>query len=517
MRISFPFLLILVLLASGCAQVGTLSGGAKDEVAPRLVQEISDSSGIRNFDRKEIQLTFNEFITLNDPTQNLFSVPAGLTFTTSLHGKTLHIRWQEEPAPNTTYVVYLNGLVKDLTEGNDSLMQFVFSTGPILDSLQTTFYIKDAITNQPLKNATVGLFSSDTANLPFYFTKSNDKGYANLTHLKSGKYVVRAFLDINKDRSPQITEKQGFLSELLQISANSMDTNAISCFDPVSSKLIKSFQFVPPASFMVTSSFDLKDAALRLNGNTLRSNQLLYHSPDSMQIFPDLMAASDWNFEVKWNQMLDSSHLRLLANEKEIPGKLTFQGTTQNLVPSAPILFSTNDVIRAVDEKSIQVYSLKDSAVIPFTLKILLNTLTIKVDRTNLNGVRIILPANAIQGMHGSITGDIDQTIVFRSDRELGILNAKLIGGSTDGLIELYQQGKCIARKRTEGQERITFSELLPGEYQFRFLEDTDKNGKWTTGSFPDKQQPEKVYNFPQVLKVRANWEMDVPLKLLHD
>lgn len=517
MRTTFPFLLVLVLLISSCAQIGSLSGGSKDEYAPKLVKELSDSSGQRNFEQKEIQLTFDEFFTLNDPSQNLFSVPGGLNFSTKIHSKKLLITWQEDPAPNTTYVIYLNGLVKDITEGNDSLMQFVFSTGPIIDSLHTTFMVRDAITNQPIRNATVGLFASDTSNLPFYFTRSNEKGYALLTHLKEGSYVARAFLDVNKDRSPQETEKQGFKNELAQINENSIDTTIITCFEPTPSKLIKSFLYAPPASFILTSTFDLKQATLRLNGNTLRANQLQVHRPDSIQIFPDLMSASDWNLEVKSNDKIDSTHLRILANEKDVPNKYVFNGNAPNMVPSAPLLFSIQDVIRSVNEKSIQVFSLKDSSAVPFSIQTVLNTLTIQLDRSNLSGVRIILPANAVQGMHHSIAGDLDQVVTFRMDRELGILNAKIIGGNSKGLIELYQQGKCIARKRSEGNERVTFPELLPGEYQFRYIEDSDKNERWTTGSYTNRIQPEKIYNFPQQLKVRANWEMDVPLKLSDD
>ena len=39
-------------------------------------------------------------------------------------------------------------------------------------------------------------------------------------------------------------------------------------------------------------------------------------------------------------------------------------------------------------------------------------------------------------------------------------------------------------------------------------MDDTNGNGKWDTGLYADRLQPESVYYFPQMLDVRALWDM---------
>jgi hypothetical protein len=48
---------------------------------------------------------------------------------------------------------------------------------------------------------------------------------------------------------------------------------------------------------------------------------------------------------------------------------------------------------------------------------------------------------------------------------------------------------------------------FVPGEYEVRILYDDNKNGKWDTGDYTKKLQPEKVIALPQKLSIRANWD----------
>ena len=59
---------------------------------------------------------------------------------------------------------------------------------------------------------------------------------------------------------------------------------------------------------------------------------------------------------------------------------------------------------------------------------------------------------------------------------------------------------------------KISFSNIEPGLYQFRVIEDLNANFKWDPGNRALNLQPEKVYNFSKPTTVRANWDIDVPL-----
>lgn len=57
------------------------------------------------------------------------------------------------------------------------------------------------------------------------------------------------------------------------------------------------------------------------------------------------------------------------------------------------------------------------------------------------------------------------------------------------------------------GSQEITFSYVKPEKYRIKLLHDLDGNGEWTTGSLNERRQPERVYYFPKILKVRSNWD----------
>ena len=53
----------------------------------------------------------------------------------------------------------------------------------------------------------------------------------------------------------------------------------------------------------------------------------------------------------------------------------------------------------------------------------------------------------------------------------------------------------------------IEFPFLKPEKYRIRVIIDANQNGKWDTGYLADHLQPEKVFYFPKIIKVRSNFE----------
>ncbi len=53
------------------------------------------------------------------------------------------------------------------------------------------------------------------------------------------------------------------------------------------------------------------------------------------------------------------------------------------------------------------------------------------------------------------------------------------------------------------------FQYLPPGECYLRLYEDLNGDGKWTTGDWQLKRQPEPIYYFPAKLNLRANWDFE--------
>ena len=202
-KLSIPLLLLFLL--ARCAQVGQLDGGPSDETAP-----IPDSAGIyppnasTNIRPKKITIPFNEFIHLNNPQKNIIIIPK-ITPTPEykIKGKTVYIEFADSSLqPNTTYAIYLNGAIQDITEGNDSLMSYVFSTGSAIDSLRYNVLVRDAFKNTPVEGVTVGLYPlSDSLDPyrqnPLYFSKTDASGLAPFYYLSKKELAVFAFNNSN--------------------------------------------------------------------------------------------------------------------------------------------------------------------------------------------------------------------------------------------------------------------------------------------------------------------------------
>lgn len=55
---------------------------------------------------------------------------------------------------------------------------------------------------------------------------------------------------------------------------------------------------------------------------------------------------------------------------------------------------------------------------------------------------------------------------------------------------------------------KADFYFLASGKYSARLINDTNGNGVWDTGRYEDKRQPEMVYYYPQVLELKANFDL---------
>ena len=240
---------VVLVLLSACAQVGTITGGPTDEIAPQVLSEsISDKQ--RNVNTSEQLLVFDEFIKLDQPQQRIQLMPADSRLQYELKGKTLRILFLDALQPQTTYTLLSNGGIKDLTEGNDSLMTWTFSTGPTLDSLVLNARAKEWIpTNKP-STIYLGLYQTDTSRSARYIGRFDPQGKLQLKGLKEGPYYLKAYIDENQDGACGPTESQDMLFEPVVLRQIQADTLAFFLSKPATKEL---------------PSFAVKDSAVVAN------------------------------------------------------------------------------------------------------------------------------------------------------------------------------------------------------------------------------------------------------------
>lgn len=186
------------------------TGGERDIEPPRVVA--SDPPNFStNFAGTRISLTFSEFVSLKGIQQQLLiSPPLEKRPEFRLRGRTLQIRFDEELKPETTYNMYFGDAIVDLTEGNPLTdFSFVFSTGPLLDSMSMSGNMRYAFDLKPPEDAFVLLYmvDNDTIELdslpylvkPYYVARADKEGNFRFNNLRNQQFKIFGLTDRNSN------------------------------------------------------------------------------------------------------------------------------------------------------------------------------------------------------------------------------------------------------------------------------------------------------------------------------
>ncbi len=221
-------MLLTAFLAQRCANAVAPTGGPKDTTPPMVVQAVPENNST-NFVGKSIEITFDEYITLENANQNvLISPPLTEKPDIKLKNKTVVVKFKESLAANTTYTINFGSAIKDLHEGNPFKdYVYSFSTGDHIDTLSIAGKVRSAEDKKPVENVYVSLYAADRENLdslplsiaPNYITKTDKEGNFSLNGLADKKYLVFALKDVNSNLYfDQPNEEVAFLDSLVAAS-----------------------------------------------------------------------------------------------------------------------------------------------------------------------------------------------------------------------------------------------------------------------------------------------------------
>lgn len=221
-------MLFTAFLAQRCANAVAPTGGPKDNTPPRVVEAVPENRNT-NFNGKKIEITFDEYITLENANQNvLISPPLTEKPDIKLKNKTVVVKFKESLAANTTYTINFGSAIKDLHEGNPFKdYVYSFSTGDHIDTLSIAGKVLNTEDKKPVENVYVSLYAADRENLdslplsiaPNYITKTDKEGNFSLNGLADKKYLVFALKDVNSNLYfDQPNEEVAFLDSLVAAS-----------------------------------------------------------------------------------------------------------------------------------------------------------------------------------------------------------------------------------------------------------------------------------------------------------
>ena len=512
-RLQFLILSFILLLGS-CAQIGTISGGPKDETPPKTIENgVSPASGSLHFQATSIILKFNEYIKLNNPTETISLVPADAKIVATSKKKTLTLAIEGTLKPETTYAIYLNGTIQDITEGNDSLIQYVFSTGDYIDTLTYSTFVTDAFTYKPLKDVLVGLYritDSIYQTKPSYFSKTGADGKVDLAYIKAGQYQLLAFEDKNKDLTLQKTERVGFRSNLVQIDSSIVDSIPLRIFKQKGGIKTKA-AFQGPALINIGSNRSLENATFKVDGLQTEVNQRF--NKDSVSLLVDHQNKSTLQLIVETVEAIDTFNIKTFEMERN--KKASFETNLKNgVIPlGEKLILKFTDYIDSYDTNLIYLEN-KDSLKLNYSLlKLAPNIIEVTIEQNSSKKLNFNLLKNSINFKNNNEFNSSIIEINQYQEEEFGTLYLSTIGLPQNAFVQVLQRNEVVQTWYSKAiKNDLIVTKLLPETYTFRVIVDENQNQQWDDGNLPQGIQPEEILFFTKGVKIRANWEIELSL-----
>ncbi len=125
---------------------------------------------------------------------------------------------------------------------------------------------------------------------------------------------------------------------------------------------------------------------------------------------------------------------------------------------------------------------------------------------------RLILPDSIFRSMNGNSNDSVIFSFRSHSLRDFGSIQMTLSikDPSGDYLIQLLDEKENVLEQYViSAPGKVKFDYLAPAKYKIKVIYDRNRNGRWDSGKFSRKIQPEKVQYYPKTIEVRANWDID--------
>ena len=217
-----PFYLLVFLLLVSCAKMGQPDGGWFDETPPKVIGA-SPADGAVNVNQKKINIYFDEFIKLDNPSEKVVVSPPQLEQPEIKGaGRRIEISLVDSLKANTTYTIDFSDAISDNNEGNPmGNYTYSFSTGAAIDTMEVSGHVLESENLEPVKGILVGLYA-DHADSAFRtkpmlrVSRTDSRGRFVIKGVAPGSYRIYALQDQDGDyKFSQKSEKIAFSHDII--------------------------------------------------------------------------------------------------------------------------------------------------------------------------------------------------------------------------------------------------------------------------------------------------------------
>ena len=527
MKIRFLYTIIVGLLLlsfTQCAKRGRPSGGKRDTIPPTIVKSVPENFTTA-FKENEIRIYFNEYIKLKNLSKELIISPP-LKYTPIVTpvstSKFIKIKILDTLLENTTYSFNFGKSIVDNNEENEyPQFKYIFSTGSYIDSLTLSGTIKDAKLPTLTKDVFAMLYEvtedfKDSVvfnQKPTYVTIANDStGGFTFENLKEGTYLLTALQETVNDYIFQPRkDKIGFLNQVITVPTDSSYAltlfKEIPPYEPATPKHVSKNHIIfgyegEPKELAFTLLTSVPDSFAAKTYHDIKKDTIHYW-------FKPPVAADTLLFLAKEKNRIDSLFVRMKDLYRDSLQIKALNAGTMRFDDTLKLL--SNTPIEAVLEEKILITD-KDTLAVAFT-KIVnkkYNTAQLFFPKEEDQRYQIKLFPGAITDFFGNTNDTLQYRVTTKSVSDYGSISLTLENVKKFPIIVqlVSDKFKLISETYLTEKQPVNFDLVNPGKYYIRLVFDTNKNGKWDTGDFLLKKQPERIVYYPSVLEVRPNWSL---------
>lgn len=530
----------MLLLCVRCAQITPLTGGKKDTEAPKLLKAVPANASL-NVKPKTIELTFDEYITLKDVANQFVITPQTKQLPEiDASGKKVKVKFNEELLENTTYKLSFGNAIVDLRESNNlPNFEYVFSTGPTIDSLKLRGAIENAADKKAATQVLVGLYPAASADSiiykekPLYLIRTDEQGHFAFNYLPDKAFKVVGIKDQNKNLLYDGSEEQiAFISEI----ADPKDTTEIR---------MRLFKEVPYKNFIkrsysaepgrVNIAFNKPQTGTRVTAeglvltrwNSLGDTVSLFYANrfDTLTTFVSFASGKTDTLYIRIPAENGKSSERGSPTRKAtsyiIKSNLENASIPHFLIPEIQLNYPV--YAKQVNKENIILTEKKDTARAAVKSYTLIAdsepalSFTLQTEFKAESNYTLSILDSAFTNDYKRFNDSTGYKFRTTTPDDYAGLSMKLMFPKKENYIVLLKndKGQVIDRRAIElsltstAEKLIVYKNLLPGNYYLEAIEDTNKNGLFDTGNYFSRTQPEIIFINSAPIKLLAGWEIE--------
>ncbi|WP_111609668.1 Ig-like domain-containing domain [Algoriphagus yeomjeoni] len=529
-------LLVISIFAFSCAKQSTPMGGPPDEDPPIVLEMIPQDQSL-NTKPKEIILTFNEYIKLDNANKNILITPRinkDEVIITALKN-TLIIELNQELEDSTTYVFNFQKSIQDLSEGNPAEnLKLVFSTGASIDSLKVSGSVNRYFPgrNDKIEDAIVGLYPiDDTTNVfiapPYYLSQVDTAGNFNISNIKAGKYLAYAWQDDNNSLKAEYkSEAFDFIKDTITIDQNIAGLHFnLSKGDQNPINLLRSSTL--GSNYTIVLNKTPNEVVLE---NEKMGSEIFYTLGDkrvnlySQSVFADSIPINV-NLKDSVGHEIDSLIWAKFEESDRKPEKLTISANSgKSFYQDLPIELTFNKPISNINFDSLYL-SYDTASIINISPEMLSFKDSLRRDVLEIN---LLVPdsipfeifsVKAADSTFRDIEGQYNEVALSANYKKLkketltDEISGRIEGSEGPFIVQLLDsKGELKRESYLENSNQFSFRLIEAASYQIRVIEDTNMNHRWDPANFEERRYAERTFNFidPETgngnILVRGGW-----------